>query len=476
MVGTELITATPAARAEMVYRHFGNFESYLLAGCIKHWDLWAQFRSLICIASDKPNEWVSDFENPADNAIYYAVMSHNVQFAGKNAHAPLSLDLLTGYLNMLASKGFLVGFSEVQLIQYRFAELLQLDLGPAVPTVTMCVPHWIRTRRMRAIVSMNAELNPDLVMSQMTKLNSQLASASGKKNDYFIGENFESGPPVMVQRYPMGMHGLDAVVGGGLARGEGAYFIAAQNTGKTVHAVQTAVTLASSSKLRGILISTEEGNDRLERRIFSRVARLPYRKVKDGIDPSTFTPDEKKRFDLARQELRELPFRIVVWPKTGDLSIVNDIDAQIARYQDMFGGLDFVSLDWIGGALGSLKENDPGFLRILYQITGDKMAAVASTHNLITMSYAQARPKPREGYDNPRVGPEHLNECKTLGNNMTTGVGISGLRSQADADGTPLFEDKQFFYAFKSRTGEGGRVPFWRNYAIQQISDVAIQR
>ena len=159
--------------------------------------------------------------------------------------------------------------------------------------------------------------------------------------------------------------------------------------------------------------------------------------------------------------------RIVEWRKGKERSVLNSITEEIDRAREDLGGLDYLILDWIGGALGDTIL-EPEKLRTTYQDAGDYMGRLAREENIVTVTLAQAHVD--RGIDRMRVDSAALAECKQLGREMVGIVGISAIRNDfTKMNSRPALADNQYLFVSKARPGEAGLVPVRREMNFQRF-------
>jgi len=244
-------------------------------------------------------------------------------------------------------------------------------------------------------------------------------------------------------------------------------FIGARGAGKSVVGANLAVDFARK-KRRGLIITTELPAKEFYYRMWSDMCQIPIGLLQDGINESKLQPQQIQELNEA-EELLTKYVRIYEWPRGAERSIITGLEADIAKAERALGGkLDFVVLDWIGGALGA-QEMDPAKIRLLYQYAADQMSWLAKSHDIATISLAQAHVD--KGLNKPWVDDRALAECKQMGREMVGVCGITGmLSSEEDMEsGHSNFEKRQKWCIAKARKGAGGASKVIRDFMFQRF-------
>jgi len=236
------------------------------------------------------------------------------------------------------------------------------------------------------------------------------------------------------------------------------------------HNTVMATQLGSSfglSKLKGMIITTEEDAEALELRIISARCGIPFKMIKDGLDRSKLTPDQCNRVDELRANLDGYLF-IREWSVNSDAkSFTEELRAICENFVDEHGTLDFIIFDWIGGALTKDISNNPNMVRIIYQLAADFMADYAKEANIATISFAQAHPT--QSLNKLKVDNTTISECKTMGNKASYMVGITAMFAGEEEDAT--FSDDQWLYFSKGRKIKNMKIPITRKFDFQKFED-----
>ena len=288
-------------------------------------------------------------------------------------------------------------------------------------------------------------------------------------------------PPVI--RYPTPVTGLTAALGGGLARREATLVLAPQGAGKTVMACQLAAHYAVQG-LNVLLISTEEGQARLDRRVFANMATLDYGKIKDNFNLTTVGQADEAKV-MGAIDLLGGRMHIADWMLAGsDATIVSEEafselilrkERELAKSHGL-PAFDVVMLDWVGSALGSFVElTSKGVpLRHLLLQAANNLADIAKKQNKIAVIFTQATAG--VSYNRKRIDMSCLSECKDMGQRCANIVGISAMY-QKDPGGesmsaAKLYAEMQWLCVSKSRFGEGGEIPVRRRFSHMRFENL----
>jgi hypothetical protein len=256
--------------------------------------------------------------------------------------------------------------------------------------------------------------------------------------------------------------GLNEKLGGGMSLGECFLVVGGSGAGKTVFSTQVFSHWGLCEK-KGVYLTTEQKPWELRLRNYAQRMSLPFTLVKEPHALASLPAPKKKQ----KLEIEEKFDRNLFWKDWSDgrgASVVADLEHVLEEAHDELGDLHFFIIDWIGGALPETTEAD--MVRHLFMGSANHSIKMAKKHNLVGIVLAQA--DPTKGYNNPRVQPEHVSECKGMHKNMTGFVGISGLRP-TDAGDDKGFKREQTFNVGKSRMGEGGLVNVVREFEYQRF-------
>jgi hypothetical protein len=348
-----------------------------------------------------------------------------------------------------------------------FDEASRQNLVESTRIVSLGLITWLKKVRLGYVVpdeTQHTDYNPDNVVKVLAEHNAAIDKLVTDQSASFVpfGTGLDEADDGAT-RISTGLRCLDEPLGGGLARGESTLFIAATGVGKTVAATHLAAHFAGMG-LRGLLITTEEKRKALELRIVSNRANIPYKRIREKFDERQLQSDELARYRAVRKQL-ETQLTIIEWLGDRSRSVREDLDIEVLKCAPV----DFVILDWIGGALGSTT---PELVRLAFQGAADKLAEIALRHNIICIGMAQAHPG--QSRNKAKVDSTMLCECKTMGQRAANIIGMSGLRviDEEGRESEILYRDKQYFYISKCRKSKGGLKPFIREFDYQRIRDV----
>lgn len=411
---------------------------------------------------------VDDFQVPGHNALYkalYTYYSLRSDVTAANAPAPMMKSFL-GSEAMAGSKN--LGLDEVDDAITHFQGIQALEHADAVAIASGGFEYWLKKRRLKrmfhAATSME-DWNPDMLLENAQKERDAITKANmTRKTRTSFGECMDQ-ETLDIPRFSSGIAALDAVLGGGWGRKEHVMWIAPSGAGKTVMACQQGVTLARQG-LTGCIITTEQHAEELEPRIISAFANIEFKKIKDKIDKSKLTYDELKRIAEVRQVIEGRLF-FENWMEDRSLSVVSDLENLVEEYKREYGRMDFVILDWLGGALGG-QSSDPGELRLVMQNTADKMSDLARQQNIICQSFAQAHPTLSK--NKLRVDQTMISDCKTVGRTATYIFGISAVETR-EVDAHESYMREQQLFCSKGRKSVPAPIKIRREFEYQRFSD-----
>jgi replicative DNA helicase len=276
-------------------------------------------------------------------------------------------------------------------------------------------------------------------------------------------------------------------------KGHAYLFIGGTGSGKTIIACQLACAFSFTHKAVGLYISTEQKHDELYRRIVSNRCSIPHRSISQGIFKDKLTSGEKMRYLEFRKKVMECESgeaQFINWgnfQKQSNINFIKKIEEEIDTYEaDTGKKIDYVILDWIGGALGSMAEAGDK-TRHIYQAAADALEELSRKRNFVAIAFAQAVPA---SVNKVKIDSMDLSECKTMGRNYSAIIGISSLYSEeyakqiegdkskkrkdfrvnTDIEDAATYATKQFLFISKSRFGDPKAVPFKREYEYQRVS------
>jgi hypothetical protein len=275
-------------------------------------------------------------------------------------------------------------------------------------------------------------------------------------------------------------------------KGHAYLFIGGTGSGKTIIACQLCCAFSYGGNATGLYISTEQKHDELYRRIVSNRCTIPHKSISQGIFANQLTPREKQLYVDFRRKVASVNTgmaQFINWgnfEKDNNINITKRIESEIDIYEKECGKkVDYVILDWIGGALGSMADAGDR-TRHIYQAAADALEELCRKRNFVAIAFAQAVPA---AVNKVKIDSQDLAECKTMGRNYSAIIGISSLYSEeyakvvdaekskkrkdfrvSDLEDAPTYGIKQFMFVSKSRFGEPKAVPFKREYEFQRIA------
>jgi len=389
--------------------------------------------------------------------------------AGMPSVRPVDPGLARTYLRSFAAGGKSgVSFDDVEQAVDALVALRGMNHVQNLSLVALGFEYWLKKQKvykaLRDKTSMTGWSPEDVLAHAAGEM--RAVSASGRKTLYGLREVLDE-EEVIVDRKSSGIADLDGILGGGIGKKEHILFIAPTGAGKTVMACQLANALSLQGD-KGLLVTTEQPRNELVERMvsancdaqFSRIMQQGWRNL------------SKTEYELYEEWSRETDGRLFIleWMADRSRSVVEYMDSVIIEAKASIGGLDYLILDWIGGALGALVANQDKEIRRLYQNTADKMADIARDHDLRCISFAQAHPV--YAANKKKVDQSTLQECKTMGNNATVILGITALLDESAGDDEVVYSDNQFLYCSKGRKAKNRHVRLRRDFAYQRFKPV----
>jgi archaellum biogenesis ATPase FlaH len=362
---------------------------------------------------------------------------------------------------------------EVDIVLNKIAKAVACDLNAVAPVTDDGFAYWLKKNRLiRAMEEVEGDplVSPDEVPSRIRMYTEPVSAKERGEYVFQFGHGIDN-EMLNVTRLRTGLDKLDKAMGGGFGKGEGTLLMGTTGGGKTTVTCQLAARFVLDGAF-GLFITTEQGHAELEPRIVSNYCNVPFDLIKDKVDIAVFNHDQKVKYDILREKLRPLYF--AEWKMDRGKSVQDDLESEIVTYAEKHGRIDFVIMDWIGGALGSSSKGRDQEIRHIFQSTADKLWSIADKHRVASIATAQLNPKQAIN----KSAPDHtmLSECKTMGNNACYIIGITSLFAKIEDnkqnnDQPPGWSDKQFLYVCKGRKSQGGAVPFKRRYDYQRLEN-----
>jgi hypothetical protein len=482
------------------------FEKAILAVCRNDMQSFKKFKLVLCLKSGTKDKHTDDFENTYNNILYEVIKSYNSLFegAGEKVFKPVAVNQLRIFLTEKASKGESVMLSEVEeLVSYFENSIANLECDSnIVYLVNTGITYYLKTVRAKKIINSASLLGVNLddlslLCDKDVELINSLDNGSKILKDVpdriKLSEidEFDDPNKIIVEALDCDIPRLNEAISS-FRKGHAYLFIGGTGSGKTIIACQLACAFSYSNNAFGLYISTEQKHDELYRRIISSRCSIPHRSISQGIFKDKLTAGEKIRYLEFRQKVMLLnsgSAQFINWgnfQKQADINFIRKIEDEIDTYEaDAGRKVDYVILDWIGGALGSMAEAGDK-TRHIYQAAADALEELCRKRNFVAIAFAQAVPS---SVNKVKIDSMDLSECKTMGRNYSAIVGISSLYSeeyarQLDQDKSKKRKDhrggidledaatyaiKQFLFISKSRFAEAKAIPVKREYEYQRI-------
>lgn len=443
-----------------------NFEKHLLA----HWAYSAEFRGKLgTILHVGPfGQPYTPFEFSANELAYKALeLIHSL------GTSPTPALAYSAY-QMLADQG-LLGLEQIQANVLHLGQIMSIPASDAEGFTRAAWATWLKDKWAKLVITKARyeQWPADRLTSLLNESQSLLDSiASPEKQRSFSVDIIDTVNEDTRPRLNTRFQDLDRQLGGGLAQGDAYLVIGARSAGKTILGCNLATdAVVGPRPCRVSIVSTEMPAEQLYLRMVADMANVPYRVIEKGIpsrDPHN--AEMLDRISDARRRLRER-MRIYMWPREGGASAVANLTGILDQQAQEMGGLEVVVLDWIGSALGAL-EPDPAKVRMLMQITADKMAHIADDRRILTITTAQAHID--RGINKPWVDDTSLADCKQMGRNMVGVLGITALFRPGDAESLgkedSRFAEDQGLCIGKARHGVGGYARVRRAFGFMRFA------
>ncbi len=466
---------TPEQERDRIFKDWlannrNEYELQIIGAVWWNWDFFQKVRGQLCKLE---NLWVDEFNVSGCYAVYRAIHDYNMMFWQNGQIAqdfrPIDQEQMRTFLTAFANTGEFLTIPEMPIAEHIFVQGAQTAKPEAMVFLERVFPHWIVAQKSSQIMRRGLDgRNAEKAAEQLSQLTDTFKERGKSLKMYGFGHGIDTGE-LHVERLKTSFMPLDISLGGGFGKGEGVLFIAGQGVGKTVAATQLSTGMALAGH-KGVLISTEQTHDQLEPRIVSMRANVPFNNIKDKFDERLLLPDQMERYQQLRKDLNATNYNILDWTSDRERDIFSVMDQLVCEAGEAMGRVDFMYLDWLGSAIGRQFANDPAMLRFIYKNAADAAVQLAVKYNMAVVVFAQAHPE--KSYNRVRVDATCLSECKTLGENMTNVIGITGMMpKEADEnDGAPLFEDDQWFYISKARKSAGAKAPMRRDFGFQRFA------
>ena len=464
------------------------FEKYLLVALNNDADLWRDASRNLCVDFIGGKERsVNDFCNTAYYSLYKAMQFHQKRLtdAKEKFHPIPQMEMLSA-LAILAQDPInpVVAPERIAETYQLWSDIIQeVDAATAKATIKNSWKEWLAKkkiqRQMRNVVVMDGEGYKD-ALEAMRKISTDIESSD---DDLFTFDEVLQQETEEIERMPLSekpFKKLNEVLGGGFGRTEHTLFIAPSGAGKTVIACQLAVDLALQG--RGVLlITTEQAPQELIPRMISCASKYPgvaredailFAKIKDHYSPKTLKDVlPANQYKFAKDFCNTIATNIVFahWKTSRTvIDIQTDLVRANKKMEKSGRTIDVVILDWIGKALAE-DTIDQGKLRLLYQNAATAMKDLAISHNIATISLAQAT---ADSVGKMQIDNSCIAECHSLHNEATVAIGISAMKAKDSAEAehsSETYAEHQCFYCFKSRKSTAQRFLMRRNFKFQRF-------
>ena len=453
------------------------FEMHVLASVWWDQKFFMRVMPMLCRGPDEKTPWTDDFSDPKRSAVYRAMYDYNMAWMSTNRDPkarlqPIDMGTLQGYLVSYAQAGHTLTEDEVMPAVQIWVQACTMAQAVNMQFMNLAVGAWMESQRTEGMLKRRLSTrNFEGMVDQLAKMKAAM-QPKGERNQIFAFGHGIDNEQLEVMRTPTHFKPLDRALGGGFGQGEGSLIIAATGGGKTVFATQMAA-LMSMNGARGVFISTEQPFQELEPRIVSAICNVPFDTIKDRVVTTKFERDQLMEYAKLRERLTAKTFSFVNWDADSETDVMAEVDSIIERAGSTMGGVDYVIFDWLGKALGKNVMHDPARYRLALLSGATAIVEMAKKYKLSAIAMAQGHPGRCK--NNPRVDSTCLTECLTLGNDMTTIVGITTmLKPEAEKNAwsekdEPTFEEKQSFYMGKARKSQACKVPVVRDFGYQRF-------
>lgn len=467
---------TKPSQAETLYLRSPEwYEDSILLAALRCPDIWPLIHKTLCLGTDFKTE-ANDFSNPFRFHIYRAIKKYRALQSDAGTaviSTELSSSTIRTMLNLMSVENASTMRAEDIPETLEFYEKVIKDdqTEEELQTLVKCsYGRWILDRKIGAITEeaqytdVRGKQYLDILHDSLDTLNARLGE---KEEDTLKGiADVIDQDEVVTERLPFSsvLSPFNDALGGGLGKKEHIMIVGATGSGKTVFACQVAANMASQG-FKVCYVTTEQPANELVPRIVSSMsmsssAPIPFNLIKDGVERKKLSPEQLEMLDKIKDQLNPT-LGIEEWLGSG--LTASDLDNTVRKFKKRYGGLDVLVLDWIGGALDNL---DPQLKRDYYLRAAQKMKELAYTHNIATVSMAQATADvTRVRY----ISDKHIAECKTIHREAVAGFGISSLADERE-NTEVTYSPYQYLYAFKSRKAPGRVMQLTRQFKYQSFT------
>jgi replicative DNA helicase len=499
----------PDALAKHIEQNSGWFEKIFIACVRENYDLFNKVKRVVCIQSGaKKEKHQDDFEETFNNILYAAIRDYNNIFEDKaGSFVPMPVEFLALWLKQKAKSAELLMEQEIdEILNYFNSEIATVKVEAHIlHFASLGISSYLKSRRASRIVhqlslsdvnlddlALMCEQNVDLISS--IEQGSRIISDVPDRVQMQDLPMYEDPNKALVESIDSDIPSLNEALGGGFRKKCAYMIIGGTGSGKTIIACQLACAFTYINGSNGLFISTEQQHDELYRRIVSNRCSIPHKAISKGIFESVLSNREKEVFAEFRKNVAKLnkgSLQFVNWGNfertSGTKNLVKRLEEEMEFFTQATGKkVDYIILDWIGGALSASAVESGVEIRHVYQEAADAMEEVARKHNLVSVALAQAVVS---SANKLQITAEHLSECKTMTRLYTGVIGITALYSEeyakqlaeegnkkrkdyrvgSDLDDAISYNVKQYLNISKARHGIQKAIPFKRSYEYQRM-------
>jgi len=447
------------------------YEQMVLGCVMKIPSFYFTYRDIIGKFTVDKKSLCTDFISDVDNT-FYNILSQYYELLNtalkQQEIDPCKDTWILGFLDsMITNQEKPDGYRMV--FPQRIQAVSTVGAETVIKTVEEGLTYWLEQRRSRKLFS-EAMATTESVASLVDKVKTMQKDVTLKaKTDTTLRAAFITKDTISNLQHIEGPFSkLNLLTNGGFARGESCAVIAPQGAGKTVFACQHAVHYAYKRNYKTLFISTEQGMIDLFPRMVSCTLGIPFAAISQGIYPEELTKSNPAWMnDINAFTDATLPYlRVMDWPKSGS-GLGTQLEVEINKFIEEGFKPDVVILDWIGGGLGDSMRSNYDWVRHYYQSAADKISDLARLFNCFMMYFAQIHVSHR---NKKYVDDSMLNECKSMCNTATWGIGISAMYNGTDRT-QANYAEEQYLNPFKTRKSESSAIVVKRDFGYQRFVD-----
>jgi len=466
----------------MVKDHPETLERILIVGMLLSLHFYRALRNKVCVFLPELNCFRPDFTNPIFNEAFVALDAFYRVF--ENFAMPNDTGVPPQHLeNILYDKvrnGLVTADNAVLIKEQLLIEMDTLEFTPEIFMAIQDCPafhYWIERKAAEYEVrqlSKQGAIYPTTLHDLEQAVERTRKSLAPIKDRIIDLDPFFEGHKKWTPPLSTGLAFLDQALSGGLYPGETTMVAGSNGSGKTVMAVQIAMTMAQQGA-KVAFFTTEESGDRLFMRMLSNFTNTEYVKLINREDaggksadvlhvPACISSDPEKAVKLA--QLRETCRNIKFLDWTAGLSIAGQFEGDIRRLQDTGFDPRIIVFDWIGGGLDQGMDLEKR--RFNYEIAVNQIVRFCKATGKTAVLMAQldkTKLRPSTHY----VPMSFLSECKTMTNQIDNFIGITALQVNDETGGKPRLAQRQFLSVDKGRYGKGGSVAVEQQFKFQRF-------